>query len=245
MTNLDDMIDALRQHGDLKVWSLIVTLLGDSSDAAPEGIAGPEISALMRRLSIKSEALRVALHRLRRDGWIDSTKHGRMSVYRMSAKARQETEAVRDFVYAKRLSAPRELWLVTGEVEVKLSQSLALTRNAALMVSKPSGSYLSARIELEDLPGWARDKLMPAEHVSLFQNLYVTLQSRTPSVVDGEEAMALRLMILHTWRRLVLRHEPLALSLLPADHPASLCRGAVSAWLATLPRFSADLQPSA
>lgn len=239
----DGLIDELCTLGDLKVWSLIVTLLGDCDG---QSISGPEISALMARLSIKSEALRVALHRLRRDGWIESDKHGRVSHYRMSQKAQIETDGVRDFVYARTLDLPSELWLVQADGDLALSgPAVFLTRQTALTETPVTGPVLTASVAPADLPEWVIGRLLTKENTLKFKELAGVISSYEPAGVNEDASPVCRLIILHLWRRLVLRHTPLALSLLPPDHPASLCRQEVFKWMQAVPRFRPEAQPSA
>ena len=73
------MIDDLLKLGEVKVWSVLVTLFGDLAPGQTDHLAGPDVSRLVERLAIKPEALRVALHRLRKDNWIESSKSGRIS----------------------------------------------------------------------------------------------------------------------------------------------------------------------
>ena len=63
----------LRALGGQRVWSLMVSLFGDLAQAEGAGIDGPVLSRIMTAMQIRPEATRVALHRLRNDGWIAST----------------------------------------------------------------------------------------------------------------------------------------------------------------------------
>ena len=107
------LLDDLRGFGDLKVWSFLVTLFGDL--AADEGaeLSGPLVSRLSTRLGIKPEALRVALHRLRKDGWIDSRREGREARHCLTRSARADTKAVHSVVYSRTLMQPKQIFLLT------------------------------------------------------------------------------------------------------------------------------------
>ena len=88
-----DTIARLTALGPLRVWSLLVTVFGDLTQ--DDALEGPTLSALMSEIGVKPEATRVALHRLRADGWITSEKTGRTSRHRLSAKGRADSDAER------------------------------------------------------------------------------------------------------------------------------------------------------
>ena len=76
---LHDALAQLRDSSDLRVWSVIVTLMGDltvmgTPGADASGVSGQALGKVMAALGIRPEATRVALHRLRKDGWIESTR---------------------------------------------------------------------------------------------------------------------------------------------------------------------------
>ncbi|TNF22119.1 MAG: PaaX family transcriptional regulator, partial [Rhodobacteraceae bacterium] len=64
-----------------RVWSLLISVFGDLAQDPGARISGLLLRHMTERIGIKPEAMRVAIHRLRKDGWIDSQRHGRTSVY--------------------------------------------------------------------------------------------------------------------------------------------------------------------
>ena len=76
---LIDLAAALNGRGGLKVWSLIVTLMGDRLRLNAGAIQNRDLTAILGLLGITPQAIRVAVHRLRRDAWIVTEKSGRMS----------------------------------------------------------------------------------------------------------------------------------------------------------------------
>ena len=67
------MIDTLAALGDLRVWSVIITIFGDSVQPRGGTVAATTLARITGRMAIRPEALRVALHRLARDGWLERT----------------------------------------------------------------------------------------------------------------------------------------------------------------------------
>ena len=122
MKHVEDIINELFQLAPIKTWSLIVTVFGDLDG---DNLSGKELRNLMRPLGVKPEATRVALHRLRKDGWIVSHKSGREVTYQLSEHGRNTTNAVYDEVYGQDLKYP-EGWqfLVTAGANDELGNEL-------------------------------------------------------------------------------------------------------------------------
>jgi phenylacetic acid degradation operon negative regulatory protein len=96
---LSDAVEALATLKNQRVWSLLVTVFGDLAQNDGDVIEGPVLSVLMSDIGIKAEATRVALHRLRNDGWINSVKSGRNSLHSLTASGRQESSAASPRIY--------------------------------------------------------------------------------------------------------------------------------------------------
>lgn len=92
--------DDLIALGDLKVWSVLVTIVGDQTREPGGFLPGPALSRITTSLTIRPEAHRVALHRLRKDGWITVTNDGRISLYALTDYGRVETKSVQGRGYA-------------------------------------------------------------------------------------------------------------------------------------------------
>lgn len=230
------LIEDCLAFGDIKVWSLLATLFGDRAFAPGATLAGPHIQSIVEPLGTRPEALRVALHRLRKDGWIDSRKEGRVSLYHMTALAQEETRAVRDLVYARHLDLPPTLWLVhTPEPNARNPIGLPVGRNVFLATEKPEGSDLAGSLSAQDVPTWVASAAIAPRTQSRFRALCNILEAREMPECETEvEREALRLILLHAWRRLVLRENPLALSLQPETAPAHQCRLILHDWLTAL-----------
>lgn len=225
------LIEDLRALGDVKVWSVLVTVFGDRAAERQAHIAGPDLSRLLEPLGIKPEALRVALHRLRKDGWIDSDKTGRISLYQMTERARTETMSVRDYVYSPELTPPAQVWLVHAARDLEAPGLFALDRRTGLSAKRLADArHISGALDPASLPGWIEDTILSEAEHARYAALLGLLERYDPKDIETDQA-PVRVMILHCWRRLVLRQSPLAMSLLPPDAPAHQCRRAVMAWL--------------
>ena len=95
---------ALSEQSGIKTWSLIVTIFGDLAPNKGECLDSQVLGKICETFGIKPEALRVALHRLRKDDWLVAQKRGRHSAYFLSERGRQSTEEAYERIYR----SPRE-----------------------------------------------------------------------------------------------------------------------------------------
>lgn len=232
--------------GPLKVWSLVVTVLGDL--AAEEGarVPGPVLTRLTDPMGIKPEALRVAIHRLRRDGWITSERDGRTSLYGLTAHGRALTRSVSARVYGRVAPAPGHWQILMAPSAEALNgidhpDLVAISARVAIL---PDGAtdlpdtLFVWRAQPETLPDWVKSVLVPAdlsESYALLADALGAAQILGAPETDLERAV-LRLVALHQWRRLVLRHGCGVESLLGPGWHGTECRRRVSDLMQTLGR---------
>ena len=208
------MIAALRARGDLKVWSLLVTLFGDAAMAPGAMLSGPQLSEILGLLKIRPEAQRVALHRLRKEGWITAARQGRIGLYGLSAQGREETEAVAAQVYAPAVApaAARHL-VVLPEGQTTPDQTLCLGERRFLSPVPGGKDSLSGPLT-GPLPQWVAEAALPTPLLADLQDLDEALDTDPITPENATDGAALRLLILHQWRRLALRLPPEAEALL-------------------------------
>ncbi len=227
---------------------MIVTILGD---LAPEsGLSGPVLTELIERFGLQSQAMRVALHRLKKDGWVESERTGRNSTYRFTRMARERTEAVLGRVYAPSLESVENWYVVIGRPSVAKSTGgdgfLEVLPRVYLHAGVPNTDAteqsLVAPIGVESLPDWLAPEVSRLAKVDEYKALsemleQISLEAELESMPVIERA-ALRLLVLHNWRRLVLRSNAYAEALLPPDAAPLACRTLVSQLLVRLGRPS-------
>lgn len=238
-----DLIPELRAISDLKVWSVLVTLFGDMALAEETRLSGPRLRALLTPLDIQPEAVRVALHRLRKEGWITAERAGRIGQYGLSAQGRAETQAVAERVYGASAQCHSRWYLVVQPTRLDPpEQALTLGTGRFLCPEEISPPALSARFQ-GAIPDWVLAEVLPQGLDAAFETLEALLTAPVTAPEDAEEAAILRLLILHHWRRLVLRTPPLAEALLGGNWAGGRCRARVQAWLSALPVPGADPAP--
>ncbi|CUH68740.1 phenylacetic acid degradation operon negative regulatory protein PaaX [Thalassovita gelatinovora] len=254
-THFQDNLDRLHGCGPLKVWSVIVTILGDFSETRDAQISGRVLGLLVGRMGITNQALRVALHRLRRDGWIEAKKEGRTSNYFLTAQGWSMTQAVRPIIYTDDIDRSQTVRLAVAPPQMSVPEiaetlpkdAVTLSGRTAILVGQSDNldpDWLITDFADWDLPNWTVTAICPddlrADYVLLAHNVRAL---NLPHPSDLLDRAVLRLLTLHHWRRLRLRHGPLPDLLLPPDWAGATARRAVLEILTTLPRPPlADLQ---
>lgn len=239
---------ALLPQGGLRVWSLLVTIFGDLARDPLDRIDGAVLMRLTAGMDIKPEAVRVALHRLRNDDWIASQKRGRRASHALTAKGRRESEAASPLIYA----APDELpqgWKMLIAEDNSAATRGDLERRGFVAIAPRIYAGADTATEPEGLlvlpgdaaPNWMRDQLVAPEIVTAYRDLSDGLQAArdagvTQADLSPTQTAIIRCLIVHEWRRLVLRHPYLPPALMGETWPGHLCRESVTDLLAHLPR---------
>ncbi|MEM8692005.1 MAG: hypothetical protein AAGG57_08965 [Pseudomonadota bacterium] len=234
-----DRIAQLKKIGPVRVWSLLVTVFGDLTHETDASLTSAQLNRLFEAMQIRPEALRVALHRLRKDGWILSERMGRLSSYSMTANGRAETAAARDRVY-QAFSTKRRAWVLglapnaLPEDALRIGPGVGLFRPDQMSAGDDIWSF---HVGEEVPPDWVLETILPAEFLDLADRLASFLEGRaTFQSADGpDRKMAERTLILHHWRRLALRDGTWLTMELASDGRVAECARAVRDALKDIP----------
>lgn len=229
-------IKALTEGTDLRVWSLIVTILGDLARDEGQRISGADLGEITGAIGIRAEAVRVALHRLRKDGWIESTRDGRTSLYGLTAPARAEARTAARRIYGPAPADPG-LWHVLIAPDTPPGEGYVTLDGNACLGPGPAPDIPGA-FTLEGtaphIPEAIRTNWMPdalATEFAHLERLLAGLASALPDPLPADpwaELLALRILVIHHWRRLVLRLPPLPDSAMPTGWRGPACRALVA-----------------
>lgn len=210
----DSTAKALLNIEKIKVWSLIVTLFGDLGRSSSQSLTGKQINSLLGHIGIKPEATRVALHRLKNEGWIETSKSGRETVYAMSERAKRETVQVYEDVYGEGNKYP-EGWCLSVGHDKEINQKsngpcIELSRNVSLVPvahKKAGNERVYAKIDKTSLTQWLSNRLLPEQATKIIPLLIDISNEHAASTVlqNPYDAFAIRLLVLHHWRKLALR----------------------------------------
>lgn len=221
MDPLKPLIDALHAQSRLRVWSLVITVFGDLVQHRGGEVSTGRLGTLMSRIGIEGGTLRTALSRLGRDGWVDRARSGRTSLYMLSAQGSDRFAPATSLIYAPPHTGPVSLYvtLQSGGLDVLLRPAGRLPEAADCVVTG----------HLDHVSAAYRARFLSAEMRSALAALAADIASVTAAdLSEPLDAAAARVLLIHRWRRLILRHpEPLP-ALLPPDAPLPDPRAAVA-----------------
>lgn len=212
-----------------RVWSLLVTVFGDLSQSSTAAVTGADLRKVMDVIGIRPEAMRVALHRLRNEGWIESSKTGRNSTYKLTEMGREESKVASHMIYGAHPPAARA-WLAVGpyiEATVALGPNLAIT-------DTPSVSSDVMYFELVDPPSeWIRNQVcddgLVERSVDLSRQLVALSEQLDAAAELGNvHRFALRVLVIHAWRRIALRIPQLPDHVFSSKWKGAECRRALA-----------------
>jgi phenylacetic acid degradation operon negative regulatory protein len=212
--------------------SLIVTVWGDA--LAPHGgtvwLSG--LIRLMAPFGINDRLVRTSVFRLARDGWLASAAHGRRSRYRLTAQGGARFDAAYRRIYMR----PDDEW--NGAWEIVLADRVPPSRRAALRNALAWSGYGALNATTYLRPARADAALAP--HAWTLPTLaadYRHFLKRFGGVIerfgsgephDPAQCFAVRTLLIHAYRRVLLRDPLLPAALLPLDWPGAaayaLCR---------------------
>lgn len=226
---------ALSQLGSQRVWSLMITLFGDLARSEGDMIKGPVLSAIMAAMDIRPEAVRVALHRLRNDGWIASVKQGRTSSHSLTKFGRAQSAAASARIYADPAHTAQGWQLAILEDNATQSHADMLALGFApfmprLYVGSADAAPVSGAASLrgQSVPAWMQAQFEPRSLARDYTALHAVLSDAATTIpADADltplQIAVLRCLIVHNWRRIMLKHPDLPQDLYTKDWNGHRC----------------------
>jgi phenylacetic acid degradation operon negative regulatory protein len=239
------IIDQLKREPS-RTGSIVITVFGDAIVPRGGAVWLGTLLEFFEGLDIDSGVVRTAMSRLAADGWLERSKVGRNSFYRLIKKGRQTFDVATTHIY----DPPPSDW--TGRFELLLIPA-SEDRDAAREALKnagfgtplpgvwvaPSGapvpeeaaSAIRLEVSAEDHSGrrllsqsWPLDRTADAyiKFMKTFEPLRAWLERR--AALSDTDAFTARILLIHHYRRVVLRDPLLPTALLPADWPGRAAR---------------------
>ena len=242
---LKALLEELRAENSLKAWSVIITFFGDSISNRGGAVAAGTVQEVMAALNIGSGTVRTALSRLCKDGWVERTRSGRNSYYRLAERGATDFAEASARIY----QAPPTICSETGSLyvvvfdpekpftEQTLPESVLLPEqnllfaqiNAATARDLQNTGHLICRIQNNALPEWVSRQLIPEHITQKYQRLSECVEVLLKhSIQSSLEALAIRTLLIHEWRRIRLRHKPLTISCTNAENADDFCHKQVA-----------------
>lgn len=215
MDPIAPLIHALHTEGRLRVWSLVITVFGDIVQHRGGAISTARLGQLLGRVGIERGTLRTALSRLGRDGWVESERKGRTSLYRLSAKGLDRFAPATTRIYGAPRIGPVTKWAFVLRLTPSGGQEVVLSPADI----GPGDADCRVIGELSTLSAAYRASLFSAAHSSALTALAADLTALRREISKPLDAAAARLLLIHRWRRIVLRFPDLPPQLMPPDSP--------------------------
>jgi phenylacetic acid degradation operon negative regulatory protein len=239
------IVDQLKREPS-RTGSIVITVFGDAIVPRGGSIWLGTLLEFFKTIDIDSSVVRTAMSRLAADGWFEREKVGRNSFYRLVKQGRQTFDIATKHIYG----APVSDW--TGRFELLLIGN-GSDRDAAREALKnagfgsplpgvwvaPSGvpipdeaaGAIRLEVSAEDDSGrrllsesWPLHRTADAyqKFMKTFEPLRGWIDRRER--LSDVDAFAARILLIHHYRRVVLRDPLLPTELLPADWPGRAAR---------------------
>jgi phenylacetic acid degradation operon negative regulatory protein len=226
--------------------SIVITVFGDAIVPRGGSVWLGTLLEFFEALDIDASVVRTAMSRLTADGWFERHKAGRNSFYRLVQSGRQTFDIATKHIYG----APASDW--TGRFELLLIENGG-DRDAAREALKnagfgsplpgvwvaPSGvpvpqeaaGAIRLEVSAEDDSGrrllsesWPLQRT--ADAYLKFMQTFAPLASliRRGEQLSDADAFTARILLIHHYRRVVLRDPLLPSALLPPDWPGRAAR---------------------
>jgi phenylacetic acid degradation operon negative regulatory protein len=96
---LKSILDGFRKEPPSRTPSLVATLFGDVVESHDREIWLGSITALLEPLGVNERLVRTAVYRLAKDDFVESSKIGRRSYYRLTESARKKVSGYDELIY--------------------------------------------------------------------------------------------------------------------------------------------------
>lgn len=226
--------------------SLIITFYGDAILPRGGSVWLGTLLQFLEMLETDGGVVRTAVSRLAADGWLDRDKVGRKSFYKLAPRGRERFQAAVEHVYNPHISdgAGRFELLLIGNGAGRESSRAALTEAgfgnpmpgvwvvpSGVVVPAEAAGAIRLEVTADDEMGrrlisesWSLQRT--ADSYEDFLKTFAPLESWVarddrPAPAD---AMLARILLIHHYRRVILRDPLLPAALLPAGWPADEAR---------------------
>jgi phenylacetic acid degradation operon negative regulatory protein len=224
--------------------SLIITLYGDA--IAPRGgvLWLGTLLEIFRALDIGDGVVRTAVSRLAADGWLTRLRQGRNSFYRLAERGQAETDAATPRIYgplgtggAGRFrivfaeQAAREEFARAGYGTLQPGVMIAPAEFA--IPGRPDVLALAAETDLPTARALAA-RAWPLADTAGRYSRFLAAFAEDPGPLSDLDALLARLLLIHEYRRAVLRDPHLPADLLPPGWPGHAARARCATLYAAL-----------
>lgn len=237
MSEVHKLVQRLNDEKKLRVWSVIITFFGDAVLPRGGAVSAKTVQEILHCMGIEAGAVRTAFSRLTKDGWVARTKLGRSSYYHLSNAGLQPFADATDQIYAP---LPTKDTGLTGWALTLTQEGYPDFQLARLDQKDTLDETFRMTGTISHIPDWMKLQKCPPDHASSFHNLMTTFQPIDHSQLSNLEAMAVRCLLIHEWRRILFQFEQVAPIFWSKDWPQSACHHFVASLYHQLLHSSED-----
>ena len=240
---LEPFLVRLHGSGRLRVWSVVISIFGDLVQPRKQTISVQELLSLTGHAGIEENAVRTALSRLAKEGWVERHKDGRHAYYGLSDTGKTLFFAATERIYSHSFVSGSPQWNL-GYFENPMSYAkdeiplgFTLSKHWQLINDEDAHHFSDANNMLfptssVEAPDWVLENLLPDKLAKHYRDLLADIHP----LIDHKEAielmsplsaLTLRFLLIHAWRRMVLRHPLMPQGLLPSNWPGAICHDAI------------------
>jgi phenylacetic acid degradation operon negative regulatory protein len=233
---VESLLDRFHERTPIRAGSLIVTVFGDA--VVPRGgvLSLSSLHEIMRAFRISDTLVRTALSRLVSEGWFERWKVGRNSYYRLTAKGQEAFAQATQRIYAE----PPQTWhgsfdlllLDNGQDRGSLRAELTGIGYGALgtdllIAPAPSSEGRDGFLRLSATPADLAtaqrlvERAWPLESIEGRYRRFIDTYGETVKALErgarfsSLDALLVRILLIHDYRRAVLKDPLLPQGLLP------------------------------
>lgn len=228
----------------------MISVFGELTQDKGARISGNLLRHISEQVGIKPEAMRVAIHRLRKDGWIDSERHGRNSAYFLTELGRAQSASASPRIYSPNQAADTASFAMFNPGQpIHHDEPLGVWISSNVLITSANldtaQTFVTPIHKDTFIPEWMTAKICDENMVEMSAIFAAKLAYIKPHI-DGApdlsilEIAALRVLLIHNWRRIVLKTPLLPDYIFPSDWRGPCCRAGVSELLHKYPRQRLD-----
>jgi phenylacetic acid degradation operon negative regulatory protein len=242
------LLASFERRRPMRAGSLIVTVYGDAIVPRGGSLWLGSLLELMAGFGVEAGLVRTAVSRLVADGWFERTRIGKQSYYRLSPWGAAEFATAAARIYrageppwsgelevavmttpdAGTRATARERMLRAGwgqlaanvvvrpRVPAGPGSAAAVVDGTILLVTQPQGTDTARALAKAC---WQLGQLEDANRQFLAAFGPVAREIADGALLSDAQAFQLRTLMIHDWRRIVLRDPLLPLAMLPEDWP--------------------------
>ena len=251
---VETLLDAFHERTPIRAGSLIVTVFGDA--VVPRGgvLSLSSLHDIMRAFRISDTLVRTALSRLVSDGWFERWKVGRNSYYRLTGRGQEAFARATLRIYAD----PPQDWqgsfdlllLDNGQDRAGLRTELSGAGYGSLgpdlLIAPAAAAEDGAFLRLAGMPAdlaTARrlaERAWPLAEIESRYRRFIDAYSDTLAALERGapfttlDALLVRILLIHDYRRAVLKDPLLPAQLLPKPWAGAAARDLCGAIYKTL-----------